>query len=54
MTSEQRLFDFGEVFTQSALVEAMLDLVRTASERIDARSPLLVCREPVSARRQPD
>lgn len=35
--SKQRVTDHGEVFTPSALVEAMLDLVRSESERIDAR-----------------
>lgn len=35
--SKQRVFDFGEVFTPRALVQAMLDLVRAEAERIDAR-----------------
>ena len=35
--SKQRVADHGEVFTPPALVEAMLDLVRSESERIDAR-----------------
>ena len=35
--SKQRKFDYGEVFTPSTLVKAMLDLVSAESERIDAR-----------------
>jgi hypothetical protein len=35
--SKQRVIDHGEVFTPAWLVEAMLDLVRDESERIDAR-----------------
>lgn len=35
--SRQRVADHGEVFTPSWLVEAMLDLVKGESERIDAR-----------------
>lgn len=35
--SKQRIADHGEVFTPSWLVEAMLDLVKGESERIDSR-----------------
>lgn len=35
--SKQRVADHGEVFTPPAMVQAMLDLVRSESERIDAR-----------------
>jgi hypothetical protein len=35
--SKQRVADHGEVFTPSWLVEAMLDLVKPESERIDSR-----------------
>jgi hypothetical protein len=35
--SKQRVADHGEVFTPPWLVEAMLDLVKAESERIDAR-----------------
>ncbi|MER3490722.1 MAG: restriction endonuclease subunit M [Meiothermus sp.] len=35
--SKQRVADHGEVFTPSWLVEAMLDLVKDETERIDAR-----------------
>jgi len=35
--SKQRVADHGEVFTPPKLVEAMLDLVRAESERIDSR-----------------
>ncbi len=35
--SKQRVADHGEVFTPAWMVEAMLDLVRDESERIDAR-----------------
>src|ERR1700723_2905197 len=35
--SKQRVADHGEVFTPSWMVEAMLDLVKTESERIDSR-----------------
>lgn len=35
--SRQRVADHGEVFTPSWMVEAMLDLVRDESERIDSR-----------------
>jgi len=35
--SKQRVADHGEVFTPPWLVEAMLDLVKDESERIDAR-----------------
>ena len=35
--SKQRVADHGEVFTPAWMVEAMLDLVKAESERIDAR-----------------
>lgn len=35
--SKQRVADHGEVFTPAGVVEAMLDLVREESERIDSR-----------------
>ena len=35
--SKQRVADHGEVFTPSWMVEAMLDLVKDESERIDSR-----------------
>ena len=35
--SKQRVADHGEVFTPSWMVDAMLDLVKAESERIDAR-----------------
>ncbi len=35
--SKQRVADHGEVFTPAWMVEAMLDLVKEESERIDAR-----------------
>lgn len=35
--SKERVADHGEVFTPSWMVEAMLDLVKDESERIDAR-----------------
>src|SRR5882672_1542005 len=35
--SKQRVADHGEVFTPSWLVEAMLDLVKGETERIDSR-----------------
>ena len=35
--SKQRVADHGEVFTPPWMVEAMLDLVKGESERIDAR-----------------
>jgi N-6 DNA Methylase len=35
--SKQRVADHGEVFTPAWLVEAMLDLVREETERIDSR-----------------
>jgi hypothetical protein len=35
--SKQRIADHGEVFTPSWMVEAMLDLVKGETERIDAR-----------------
>ena len=35
--SKQRVVDHGEVFTPPWMVEAMLDLIKAESERIDAR-----------------
>src|SRR6478672_2674725 len=35
--SKQRVADHGEVFTPAWMVEAMLDLVKSETERIDAR-----------------
>ena len=35
--SKQRVADHGEVFTPPRMVEAMLDLVKDESERIDSR-----------------
>ncbi|HNJ65187.1 MAG TPA: N-6 DNA methylase [Turneriella sp.] len=35
--SKQRVADHGEVFTPEWLVEAMLDLVKSETERIDSR-----------------
>jgi hypothetical protein len=35
--SRQRVADHGEVFTPSWMVEGMLDLVKTESERVDSR-----------------
>ena len=35
--SRQRVIDHGEVFTPPGIVEAMLDLVKSESERIDSR-----------------
>ena len=35
--SKQRVADHGEVFTPAWMVEAMLDLVKGESERIDSR-----------------
>src|SRR5512134_396501 len=35
--SKQRVADHGEVFTPAWMVEAMLDLVRHETERIDSR-----------------
>ena len=35
--SKQRVADHGEVFTPTWLVEAMLDLVKEETERIDSR-----------------
>lgn len=37
MRTRQRVADFGEVFTPAWMVDAMLDLVKSESERIDAR-----------------
>ena len=37
MRSKQRVADHGEVFTPAWLVDAMLDLVKDESERIDSR-----------------
>ncbi len=35
--SKQRVADHGEVFTPAWMVEAMLDLVKAETERIDSR-----------------
>ncbi len=35
--SKQRIADHGEVFTPAWMVEAMLDLVKEETERIDSR-----------------
>ena len=35
--SKQRIADHGEVFTPAWMVEAMLDLVKDETERIDSR-----------------
>ena len=35
--SKQRVADHGEVFTPAWLVEEMLDLVKSKTERIDSR-----------------
>ena len=35
--SKQRVSDHGEVFTPEWLVDAMLDLVKDESERLDSR-----------------
>ena len=35
--SKQRVADHGEVFTPELMVEAMLDLVKDETERIDSR-----------------
>ena len=35
--SKQRVADHGEVFTPAWMVEAMLDLVKDETERIDSR-----------------
>ena len=35
--SKQRVADHGEVFTPAWLVEEMLDLVKSETERIDSR-----------------
>src|ERR1051325_7850402 len=37
MKSKQRVADHGEVFTPPWMVEAMLDLVKDETERIDSR-----------------
>src|SRR6478752_5345201 len=37
MRSKQRIADHGEVFTPAWMVEAMLDLVKAETERIDSR-----------------
>src|SRR5947207_13769431 len=37
MRSKQRVADHGEVFTPAWMVEAMLDLVKEETERIDSR-----------------
>ena len=42
--SKQRVADDGEVFTPAWMVEAMLDLVKGESERIDSRFLESACR----------
>lgn len=37
VTSRQRVADYGEVFTSEPIVNAMLDLVKQETERIDSR-----------------
>jgi type I restriction-modification system DNA methylase subunit len=48
--SKQRVSDHGEVFTPPNIVQAMLDLVRVESERIDSRflEPSFMCKWGVS------
>ena len=41
--SKQRVADYGEVFTPEWMVEAMLDLVKGETERIDSRFPEPAC-----------
>jgi len=36
--SKQRVRDFGEVYTPPEIVNAMLDLVKQETERIDSRN----------------
>jgi|GEM_PF-2724642 len=43
--SKQRVADHGEVFTSEREVNAMLDLVKQETERIDSRF-LFICRSP--------
>ena len=43
--SKQRISDHGEVFTSSWMVEDMLNLVKTESERIDSRFLEPACNE---------
>ena len=37
VVSKQRVADYGEVFTSEPIVNAMLDLVRQETERIESR-----------------
>jgi type I restriction-modification system DNA methylase subunit len=37
LKSKQRVADHGEVFTPTWMVDAMLDLVKDETERIDSR-----------------
>lgn len=37
LISKQRVADYGEVFTNETIVNAMLDLVKQETERIDSR-----------------
>lgn len=37
ITSKQRIADYGEVYTAKREVNAMLDLVKQETERIDSR-----------------
>ena len=48
--SKQRVADHGEVFTPAHIVEAMLDLVKEESERIDSRFLEPACGEGVFLR----
>ncbi len=41
--SKQRVADYGEVFTSPEIVNAMLDLVKPETERIDSRFLELAC-----------
>jgi type I restriction-modification system DNA methylase subunit len=43
ITSNDRVVDHGEVFTPAWMVEAMLDLVKPETERIDSRFPEPAC-----------
>src|SRR5207237_10519802 len=43
LKSKQRVADHGEVFTPPWMVEAMLDLVKDETERIDSRFLLPAC-----------
>jgi len=49
--SKQRVADHGEVFTPRWMVEAMLDLVKDETERIDSRFLEPACEHRGSERR---